>query len=55
MDQISVARLPVRALRRGVYAMVTPWGFYPLRLQRRDGMVLGEVSVAGRQWILEPM
>jgi hypothetical protein len=49
-DQVGVARLPVRAIRAGVYALVTPWGLYPLRLQSRDGRVTGTVSVAGRPW-----
>ncbi len=53
-DQVGVARLPVRAIRQGVYAMVTPWGLYPLRLQLRDRRVTGEVSVAARRWAIEP-
>jgi serine beta-lactamase-like protein LACTB, mitochondrial len=52
-ERIGLARLPVRAIRSGIYAMVTPWGLYPLRLQRRDQQVLGDVSVAGRAWLLE--
>ncbi len=51
-DQIGVARLPIRAIRRGVYALVTPWGLYPLRLESQKGRVNGTVSVAGRPWVI---
>ncbi len=46
-----VDRLPVRAIREGVYALVTPWGLYRLALSR-GGTVTGETVVASRTWQL---
>lgn len=51
-ETARVDRLPVRAIRDGVYALITPWGLYPLRLDERNGQVTGEVSVASRAWHL---
>lgn len=51
-ESVRVDRLPVRAIRDGVYALITPWGLYPLRLDERNGQVTGEVSVASRAWHL---
>ena len=51
-DGMRVERLPVRAIRDGVYALVTPWGLYPLRIDSRDGRVTGDVAVSSRAWHL---
>ncbi len=49
-EGVRVARLPVRAIREGVYALITPWGLYPLRLDERNRRVSGDVMVASRAW-----
>jgi hypothetical protein len=50
-DGMRVDRFPVRAIREGVYAIVTPWGLYRLALTR-NADVTGETMVASRVWKL---
>jgi len=51
-EHVRVDRLPIRAIREGLYALITPWGLYPLRLEERGGKVSGEAQVASYAWEL---
>ncbi len=49
-DGVSVPRLPVRAIREGVYALITPWGLYPLRVDGSGTRVTATVDIGTRAW-----
>ncbi len=52
-DGMRVDRLPVRAIRDGLYALITPWGVYPLRLAYHADGPRGHVALASREWVME--
>ncbi|MBL0939334.1 MAG: beta-lactamase family protein [Gemmatimonadaceae bacterium] len=48
-------RFPVRAIRDDLYALITPWGLYPMELTRQGaGVLSARVQVASQWWTLAP-
>ncbi len=50
---VTSDRLPLRAFRDDLYALVTPWGLYPLDITRdASGAVTARVQVGAHRWEL---
>jgi len=50
---VASDRLPLRAIRDDLYALVTPWGLYPLDITRdASGAVTARVQVGAHRWEL---
>ncbi len=50
---VSADRLPLRAIRDDLYALVTPWGLYAFDITGRDaGRLEARVRLGTQQWTL---
>lgn len=50
---VTHERLPLRAIRDDLYALITPWGLSPLEIARAaDGTVRATVPIGGQRWTL---